>query len=116
MKALIERRLYQPAIVLPMLMLVGLMTALDFSPLQIALALAFRGSRYIFKRVARREAELNALENTSHDKTERKSQALTLVSQGKPDLKALAAVSLSKPALKVPTLTPRGKAENCCHC
>ncbi|WP_147432303.1 hypothetical protein [Pararobbsia silviterrae] len=48
MKALIERSLYQPAIVLPILMLVRLMTALDFSITQIVLVLAFRGSRYLF--------------------------------------------------------------------
>ena len=101
MKALIERRLYQPAIVLPMLMLVGLMTALDFSLVQIALVLAFRGWRYVFKRVARREAEIEAQVTVSH---------------GKPELKPVPPVSLAKPTLNTQVVSIRSKSERHCHC
>ena len=59
MKALIERSLYQPAIVLPILMLVRLMTALDFSITQIALVLAFRGTRYVFNMIVERTRVLS---------------------------------------------------------
>ena len=60
MKALIERHLYQPAIVLPILMLVRLMTALDFSVTQILIVLVVRGSQYMFYRIAHRGRVENA--------------------------------------------------------
>jgi hypothetical protein len=60
MKALIERSLYQPSIVLPILMLVRLMTALDFSVTQIVLVLAFKGTRYVFMRFVMRSQPTQA--------------------------------------------------------
>jgi type IV secretory pathway VirB3-like protein len=56
MRALIERQLYQPAIVLPMLVLMRLMVTLDFNLAQVTLVVFAKGSQYVFKAVFRQRA------------------------------------------------------------
>jgi hypothetical protein len=48
MKALIERQLYRPALVLPLLMLMRLMVTLDFNFTQVTLVVIAKGSQYVF--------------------------------------------------------------------
>ncbi len=50
MKDFIERQLYQPALVLPMVDLMQLMVSLDFNMGQIGLLVATRGARAAFQR------------------------------------------------------------------
>lgn len=58
MRALIERQLYQPAVVLPLLVLMRLMVTLDFNLAQVTLVVMAKGSQYVFKAVFRhREAQ-----------------------------------------------------------
>jgi type IV secretory pathway VirB3-like protein len=51
MRALIERQLYQPAVVLPLLVLMRLMVTLDFNLAQVTLVVVAKGSQYVFKAV-----------------------------------------------------------------
>jgi hypothetical protein len=48
MKALIERQLYRPALVLPLLILMRLMVTLDFNLTQVTLVVIAKGSQYVF--------------------------------------------------------------------
>ncbi|NLP64324.1 hypothetical protein [Paraburkholderia sacchari] len=50
MKSFIERQLYQPALVLPMVDLMQLMVSLDFNMGQIGLMVATRGARAALQR------------------------------------------------------------------
>lgn len=50
MKSFIERQLYQPALVLPMVDLMQLMVSLDFNMSQVGLVMATRGARAAFTR------------------------------------------------------------------
>ncbi|CAD6559917.1 hypothetical protein LMG27952_06991 [Paraburkholderia hiiakae] len=50
MKSFIERQLYQPALVLPMVDLMQLMVSLDFNMGQVGLMVATRGARAAFQR------------------------------------------------------------------
>lgn len=50
MKSFIERQLYQPALVLPMVDLMQLMVSLDFNMGQIGLMVATRGARVALQR------------------------------------------------------------------
>lgn len=50
MKSFIERQLYQPALVLPMVDLMQLMVSLDFNMGQIGLVVATRGARAALQR------------------------------------------------------------------
>ena len=52
MKSFIERQLYQPALVLPMVDLMQLMVSLDFNIGQVGLMVATRGARAAFQRGA----------------------------------------------------------------
>jgi hypothetical protein len=52
MKALIERQLYQPGLVLPLLALTRLMVTLDFSISQVLFVIFMRGAQYTAARVA----------------------------------------------------------------
>ncbi|SAK78781.1 hypothetical protein AWB81_03835 [Caballeronia arationis] len=56
MRALIERQLYQPAVVLPMLVLMRLMVTLDFNLAQVTLVVVAKSSQYVFKAVFRPRA------------------------------------------------------------
>jgi hypothetical protein len=47
MKALIERQLYRPAVVMPLLILMGLMVTLDFNLVQVTFVAVLRSSRYV---------------------------------------------------------------------
>ena len=49
MKALIERQLYRPAVVLPLLILMRLMVTLDFSLGQITLVVVAKGARFVYR-------------------------------------------------------------------
>lgn len=111
MKALIERSLYQPAIVLPILMLVRLMTALDFSIPQIVLVLAFRGTRYVFNLIV-------------HGATRTASHTVSVSHQVKPSQRVVAS-QLGLPSLRAPSsqqalpsrqTSSLGKTERTCHC
>jgi hypothetical protein len=53
MRALIERQLYQPAVVLPLLVLMRLMVTLDFNLAQVTLVVVAKGSQYMFNMVFR---------------------------------------------------------------
>jgi hypothetical protein len=53
MRALIERQLYQPAVVLPLLVLMRLMVTLDFNLAQVTLVVVAKGSQYVFNMVFR---------------------------------------------------------------
>ena len=53
MKALIERQLYRPAVVLPMLILMRLMVTLDFNLMQVTFVVVMKGSQYMFQAVFR---------------------------------------------------------------
>jgi hypothetical protein len=50
MKDLIERQLYHPAVVLPMVSLMQLMVSLDFNLSQVGLVVATRGARAALQR------------------------------------------------------------------
>ncbi|SDC01724.1 hypothetical protein [Paraburkholderia lycopersici] len=50
MKSFIERQLFQPALVLPMVDLMQLMVSLDFNMGQIGLMVATRGARAAYQR------------------------------------------------------------------
>jgi hypothetical protein len=53
MKALIERQLYRPAVVLPLLVLMRLMVTLDFNLMQVTFVVVMKGSHYMFQAVFR---------------------------------------------------------------
>ncbi len=53
MKALIERQLYRPAVVLPLLILMRLMVTLDFNLMQVTFVVVMKGSQYMFQLVFR---------------------------------------------------------------
>ena len=53
MKALIERQLYRPAVVLPLLVLMRLMVTLDFNLMQVTFVVVMKSSQYIFHVVFR---------------------------------------------------------------
>ncbi|WP_250473721.1 hypothetical protein [Caballeronia sp. GAFFF1] len=48
MRALIERQLYQPSVVLPLLLLTRLMVSLDFNLAQVAFVVLLRGSQQAY--------------------------------------------------------------------
>ncbi|WP_175941439.1 MULTISPECIES: hypothetical protein [unclassified Caballeronia] len=48
MRALIERQLYQPSVVLPLLLLTRLMVSLDFNLAQVAFVVLLRGSQQVY--------------------------------------------------------------------
>jgi hypothetical protein len=50
MKSFIERQLYQPAVVLPMVDLMQMMVSVDFSLSQVGLMVATRGARAALQR------------------------------------------------------------------
>ena len=54
MRALIERQLYRPEVVMPLLILTGLMVTLDFNLLQIILVVVLRGARRLLDIFRRR--------------------------------------------------------------
>ena len=49
MKDLIARQLYQPAVVLPLLLLTRLMVTLDFNLAQVMFVIALRGSQRVYR-------------------------------------------------------------------
>jgi type IV secretory pathway VirB3-like protein len=49
MRALIERQLYQPMVVLPLLLLMRLMVTLDFNLAQVMLVMMFKGSQHVYQ-------------------------------------------------------------------
>ena len=53
MRALIERQLYRPAVVLPLLVLMRLMVTLDFNLMQVTFVVIMKGSQYMFQAVFR---------------------------------------------------------------
>jgi hypothetical protein len=53
MKALIERQLYRPAVVLPLLVLMRLMVTLDFNLMQVTFVVVMKSSQYLFQVVFR---------------------------------------------------------------
>ncbi|CDY76290.1 hypothetical protein BGLT_05364 [Caballeronia glathei] len=53
MRALIERQLYQPAVVLPLLLLMRLMVTLDFNLAQVTFVMVVKGSQHVFRAVVR---------------------------------------------------------------
>jgi len=76
MKALIERQLYRPAVVLPLLVLMRLMVTLDFNLMQVTFVVVMKGSQYMFQAVFRYRHDQAARSNTHspqvhamHDKT-----------------------------------------------
>jgi hypothetical protein len=50
MKSFIERQLYQPALVLPMVDLMQIMVSVDFNLSQVGLMVATRGARAAYQR------------------------------------------------------------------
>ena len=48
MKDLIARQLYQPAVVLPLLLLTRLMVALDFNLTQVMFVMVLKGSQHVY--------------------------------------------------------------------
>ncbi|MDR5857548.1 hypothetical protein P9239_01825 [Caballeronia sp. LZ062] len=65
MRALIERQLYQPSVVLPLLLLTRLMVSLDFNLAQVAFVMLLRGSQHVYRFVyqaARRQHDGAAVE------------------------------------------------------
>jgi hypothetical protein len=60
MRALIERQLYRPEVVMPLLILTGLMVTLDFNLLQITLVVVLRASRRLLNAFGRRRIDLQA--------------------------------------------------------
>jgi hypothetical protein len=57
MKALIERQLYRPAVVLPLLILMRLMVTLDFNLMQVTFVVVMKGSQYMFQAVFRHRGD-----------------------------------------------------------
>ena len=53
MKSLIERQLYRPGIVVPLLILMRLMVTMDFNLLQVTLVVMLKTSQYVFHAVFR---------------------------------------------------------------
>jgi hypothetical protein len=53
MRALIERQLYRPAVVLPLLVLMRLMVTLDFNLMQVTFVVVMKSSQYMFQAVFR---------------------------------------------------------------
>jgi hypothetical protein len=53
MRALIARQIYQPAVVLPLLLLMRLMVTLDFNLAQVMFVMLLRGSQHAYQFVAR---------------------------------------------------------------
>jgi hypothetical protein len=53
MRALIERQLYQPAVVLPLLLLMRLMVTLDFNLAQVTFVMVVKGSQQAYQFMAR---------------------------------------------------------------
>ena len=49
MKALIARQLYQPAVVLPLLLLTRLMVTLDFNLTQVMFVMVLKGSQHAYQ-------------------------------------------------------------------
>ena len=49
MRALIERQLYRPAVVLPLLVLMRLMVTLDFNLMQVTFVVVMKSSQYMFR-------------------------------------------------------------------
>ena len=49
MRALIERQLYQPMVVLPLLLLMRLMVTLDFNLAQVMFVMMFKGSQHAYQ-------------------------------------------------------------------
>ncbi|WP_035567357.1 hypothetical protein [Caballeronia sordidicola] len=76
MKALIERQLYRPAVVLPLLVLMRLMVTLDFNLMQVTFVVVMKSSQYMFQAVfrhrfdqaGRRDVRLPQV-NAVHEKT-----------------------------------------------
>jgi len=56
MRALIARQLYQPAVVLPLLLLMRLMVTLDFNLAQVMFVMLFKGSQHAYQFVAQHAA------------------------------------------------------------
>jgi hypothetical protein len=56
MKSLIERQLYRPAVVMPLLILMRLMVTLDFNLLQVTLVVMLKSTQYVFHAVFRPRA------------------------------------------------------------
>ncbi|SAL44442.1 hypothetical protein AWB69_04508 [Caballeronia udeis] len=76
MRALIERQLYRPAVVLPLLVLMRLMVTLDFNLMQVTFVVVMKGSQYMFQAVFRqrhdqadRSGALTPQVHAMHDKT-----------------------------------------------
>ena len=70
MKDLIERQLYRPALVLPLLMLMRLMVTLDFNLTQVTLVVIAKGSQYVFWAVVSSAGKLRRRpeESVTHEK------------------------------------------------
>jgi type IV secretory pathway VirB3-like protein len=56
MRALIERQLYQPMVVLPLLLLMRLMVTLDFNLAQVMFVMMFKGSQHAYQFMLRHTA------------------------------------------------------------
>jgi hypothetical protein len=73
MKALIERQLYRPAVVLPLLVLMRLMVTLDFNLMQVTFVVVMKGSQYMFQAVFRHRHDHGDAQaqrvHAMHDKT-----------------------------------------------
>ncbi|KQR74350.1 hypothetical protein ASG35_19395 [Burkholderia sp. Leaf177] len=74
MKALIERQLYRPAVVLPLLVLMRLMVTLDFNLMQVTFVVVMKSSQYIFQvvfkhRHDRGDAQKQQHVHAMHEKT-----------------------------------------------
>ena len=74
MKALIERQLYRPAVVLPLLILMRLMVTLDFNLMQVTFVVVMKGSQYMFQLVFRHrhdrgDARTPQVVHAMHEKT-----------------------------------------------
>jgi hypothetical protein len=73
MRALIERQLYRPAVVLPLLVLMRLMVTLDFNLMQVTFVVVMKGSQYMFQAVFRHRHDRGDAQplqvHAMHDKT-----------------------------------------------
>jgi hypothetical protein len=67
MKSLIARQLYRPAVVLPLLILMRLMVALDFNLAQVTLVVIVKSSQYVLGVVFRHS--VGRVEHVVHEKT-----------------------------------------------
>ncbi|VXC76789.1 conserved hypothetical protein [Burkholderia sp. 8Y] len=61
MRALIARQLYQPSVVLPLLLLTRLMVSLDFNLAQVVLVMLLKGSQQVYQIMAHQIAHQAAL-------------------------------------------------------